>query len=421
MHPPREIELALVPSRHEKRKSDGYSVIPIMLPGIEPTALRYWFKSEPLGVKVALGTGGLSAAAPQLASALGLELPDDVEPPVVVPPPRIEELRLTLSDPVVETIDGKPRVKATAQAIYIPADGADDVKSRRFAFTAPLGPIENDDLRWYLEDYFRWPMGLFADRAERIELRLPEWGRVLHDSALAPAAAREAVTAWRNAANDAERRFTVEVDSDLPEGASPLVQQAAREAACQLFSLPWELLHDDRGYLFQGAQPVGVRRRVPRRKHFPRKPVNPPIRVLLVSPRPEDSSVAYFDHRSIALPLVAALESQGDLVDLSVLAPPTFPALRQALDDAHAAGRPFHVIHFDGHGASSAEHGPGALCFEDPEDAWLPLEFRPLEDHPGRRARRAGPRPSYSGDVPGGVRDGAVRAGRGGERGRPAA
>ena len=132
----------------------------------------------PRGVKVELGPGGLTAAAPQLAAALSLELPDDFEAAAEAPVPRLEELRLKLTDPSVETVDGKTRVKATATVFYDPADPtARAVESRRFVFTAPLGPIEKDDLRWYLEDYFRWPVGQFALRAADVERRLPEWGR----------------------------------------------------------------------------------------------------------------------------------------------------------------------------------------------------------------------------------------------------
>ena len=354
----------------KRRQGDGYAVIPILLPGIEPSALELWFKVKPAGVKVQLGPGGLTAAATPLAQALGVELPDDFEPPAEVPAAPLEELRLKLVDPVIETAEGQTLVKATAVVHYDPADpAARHVESRRFAITAPLGPIERDDLRWYLEEFYRWPVGQFATRAQRIEDKLPAWGRQLYDTALAPDVAHEAVTAWQGAADGGQRRFSIEVDSDLPVGATEAQQVAAREAACQWFALPWELLHDGRSYLFRGARPVGVRRRLPQRRHEPGKPVALPIRVLLVSPRPEDRYAEYIDHRASALPLVTALEQLGDLVELTVLAPPTLAALRQALAAAHGSGRPFHVIHFDGHGVYSREHGLGVLCFEDPRDA----------------------------------------------------
>ena len=44
------------------------------------------------------------------------------------------------------------------------------------------------------------------------------------------------------------------------------------------------------------------------------------------------------------------MEHLGGLVALTLLNPPTLPALRLALDQARTDGRPYHVIHFDGHG-----------------------------------------------------------------------
>ncbi|NQU21273.1 MAG: tetratricopeptide repeat protein [Candidatus Nealsonbacteria bacterium] len=369
----RELELARKIAR--RRKDDGYAIIPILLPGVEPTALDLWFKEEPLAVKVALGPGGLSEAGPQLAAALGVELPDDFEPAAEVAAEPLEELRLKLVDPFREIAEGKTLLRATAVLHYDPADPAGrKVESKRFPFTAPLGPIEKDDLRWYLEEYFRWPVGQFADRAAEIEQKLPEWGRLLYDAALAGAPVGEALSAWQHAADGAGRRFSIEVDSDLPQGDLPqgtsdADQIAAREAACGLFALPWELLHDQRDYLFQGARPVGVRRRLPSRHFEPGKPADLPIRILLVSPRPEDKHARYIDHRASALPLVTAIDGLGDLVELTMLTPPTLPALRNELDAARQRGEPVHVIHFDGHGVYSREHGLGALCFEDPADA----------------------------------------------------
>ena len=42
----------------------------------------------------------------------------------------------------------------------------------------------------------------------------------------------------------------------------------------------------------------------------------------------------------------------GDLArfEITALRPPTFEQLQKALTDAKAAGRPFHIVHFDGHG-----------------------------------------------------------------------
>jgi hypothetical protein len=132
--------------------------------------------------------------------------------------PPIEDLVLELRDAAIDESDGKRRVKATATLVYKPAKaGAREIESKRFAFTAPLGPIETDDLRWYLEEYFRWPVGLFKERAERVEAQLPEWGQLLYQEALGKAAAQEALNARKDAADGAEGRFSVCVDPERDE------------------------------------------------------------------------------------------------------------------------------------------------------------------------------------------------------------
>src|SRR5207237_6370803 len=93
-----------------------------------------------------------------------------------------------------------------------------------------------------------------------------------------------------------------------------------------------------------------------------------PIRILLVTARPEDESCSYIDHRASALPLVEAMESLPGLVKIHVLSPPTLPALRDELDRARDEKKPYHVVHFDGHGVYDRAVGLGGLCFERPED-----------------------------------------------------
>jgi hypothetical protein len=173
----KEINKAL---KVEKRKKDsGYRVIPLLLPGVEPSALPLWFEEEPLGVRVQLGTGRVTEALPQILAALGEQLPHDAKAAPERPAPPTAELKLELKGAALEELaEGKWRVSAMAQLIYDPAEDARPAaKSRDFKFTAPLGPIEADDLRWYLEEYYRWPTTFFAERAKRIEEQLPQWGR----------------------------------------------------------------------------------------------------------------------------------------------------------------------------------------------------------------------------------------------------
>src|SRR5262249_783540 len=363
----REIRQAL--QVQKSRQADGYRGIPLLLPGVEPTALDLWFEEEPGAVPVRLTIAGLSGALARILAALGERLPDDSPPGQRVADHPREDLLLELRDPYIQTIEAKRRVAATATLVYAPADpAARRVESRRFIFTAPLGPIEADDLRWYLESYYLWPTGVFKARAERIEAQLPQWGQDLYRAVVTTQHAQEALHAWQHAAAGAERRFSVLVDSDLPGGSSREAQADAKEAATGLLALPWELLHDGRSYLFQGQHAVRVRRRLPNRYAQPHAVTDLPIRILLISPRPENAHTGYIDHRISALPLVEAVESLGELAELTVLTPPTFPALQQALQRAAAAKQPFDVVHFDGHGVYDRRHGLGGLCFEDSRD-----------------------------------------------------
>ena len=166
----------------------------------------------------------------------------------------------------------------------------------------------------------------------------------------------------------------MQVDGEPSEGAEEEAANLFREAASDLLSLPWEILHDGGGFLSQGANGVRVRRRLPNRKRTECLEADLPIRVLLVSPRPEvdekGNEVGYLDHRSSALPLVQAVENLGeDLVKVDILHPPTFLALKQALKRGQDEKDPYEIVHFDGHGVYDKWVGLGALCFEDPRDS----------------------------------------------------
>jgi len=337
-------------------------VIPVMLPGIEPSALALWFGSkphdEPVGVPLADGPGGVSNALPDILAALGIDLPADKVAAVQAELVPVADLILELTEPAIDTSDGKRRATAKAKLIYQPADGGRKAESEPFRFTAPLGPIESDELAWYLERYINWPSGVFQQRAQQVEQKLPKWGRELYD-ALQP----DALQAWEAAPAGQERRFTIKVNKKVFE-ASPERQKEADEAATVLLSLPWELIHDKRGFLFQGANAVRVRRTLPSRDSHAAVATKPPLKVLLVSPRPEDKFATYLDHRASARPLVEALSKLGDLAEFKLLIPPTFAALEQELKRDK-----YHVIHFDGHGVYDRKCGLGELCFENSEDS----------------------------------------------------
>lgn len=363
-----ELEHAL--KVQKKRGRAKFPVIPLLLDGAKLGAFKKLIGAEPLHIPVSSDAGGVEAAMSAILVALGKRLPTDVAP---TPQPKaepLEELVLELTELEFREKDGVRRASARARLVYEPATpGQPDVHSAQsWRFVAPLGPIETDDLRWYLEGYAVWPSHYFQDRARKVEANLVEWGKRLHEAAIPVAHTANVMQAWAKISDHVGRRFSVHVDTALIADAPEAEVLAAKEAATALLGLPWELLYDDGGYLFQGAKPTRVRRRLPNTRVLDVPVVATPIRILLVTARPEDDACGYIDHRVSALPLVEAMEALPGLVRIHVLDPPTLPALRDELDRARAGRKPYHVVHFDGHGVYDRRAGLGGLCFEEPQD-----------------------------------------------------
>jgi hypothetical protein len=222
-----------------EKKDDGYRVIPVMLPGVGPAALELWFEEEPVGITVELKTGGMDEALIPILAALGERAREDHVTIHEIPARPVEELILRLQDPKIEEQDGKRRATATATLIYEPADEhVKEIESIRYKFTAPLGAIEHEEIRWSLEEYLRWPVGVFKTRAERTEVQLPEWGKALYQAALSATVTQEALRAWETAGGGAARRFSVWVDAEPVEGTPKEEIAATQEAASALLALP---------------------------------------------------------------------------------------------------------------------------------------------------------------------------------------
>jgi tetratricopeptide (TPR) repeat protein len=354
----------------QQRGKDQFPVIPLSLNGAKLGVLEEFFGEEPVYLPVSSAAGGVEAAMNPLLVAMGKRLPADVP---ATPQPKaepLEELVLELTDLKFHEQDGIRRPSARARLVYEPATrGQREVASEQpWRFIAPIGPIEAGELRWYLEKYAVWPSHYFRDRARKVEEDLVQWGRLLHDAAMPLAHTANVMEAWAAIDGHADRRFSVHVNAALEAGAPEADVLAAKEAATLLLGLPWELLRGGDAYLFQGAKPTRVRRRLPNTKRLDVTAVAAPIRILLVTARPEDDACGYIDHRASALPLVEAMEALGGLVRIHVLGPPTLPALNEELQRAFKADEPYHVVHFDGHGVYDRRVGLGGLCFEDPQD-----------------------------------------------------
>lgn len=129
-----------------------------------------------------------------------------------------------------------------------------------------------------------------------------------------------------------------------------------------MLNLPWELLHDGQGFLNQRrVNPVAITRSVSNLSGSDeQQEFEPPLRVLLVVARPDDTG--FLDPRSSARAVFEELERlegkgelPGGMIELEFLRPPTLQALSERLSDAK---RPVHVLHFDGHGVFPSQKAP---------------------------------------------------------------
>ena len=364
----KELQYAL--KVRDERGRDKFPVIPLSLNGTKLGAFEVIFGEEPIFHLVKSEAGGVEEAINNLLVEMGERLPADTAPTVQPKAEPLEELVLELTDLKFLDQDGERRASARARLTYEPAsENQREVASEQvWRFIAPLGAVEGEELRWYVEKSAIGPSHYFRERARKVEENLVKWGQRLHQKAMPAEHTANVMNAWAKIADDADRRFSVYVDTSLEAGTPEADIKTAREVAALLLALPWELLHDDEGYLFQGAKPMRVRRRLPNTRPVDVPVVAPPVRILLVTVRPEDDTCGYIDHRTSALPLVEAMESQPGLVKMHILSPPTLPALRAELDRARTEKKPYHVVHFDGYGAYDHDRGLGGLCFENPED-----------------------------------------------------
>ena len=223
-----------------------------------------------------------------------------------------------------------------AEVLTWPDGGFPELVSR-----APLGwPLDGDaleDLRWYLEDYLLAPFGVWEDRGPAVLGKLAGWGDLVFESVFDAGPARDAYQRARDRG----------------------LEVVFRSAEPGLLGLPWELMRDGAGPVALGAG--GISRSLPVAGGAGTLEVpGGRLRVLMVISRPAGTrDVGY---QMVARPLLERLDAVRGEVNLTVLRPPTFEGLRQAVKQAAEAGEPFHVVHFDGHGVMPSRAGGGVAA-----------------------------------------------------------
>jgi tetratricopeptide (TPR) repeat protein len=198
-------------------------------------------------------------------------------------------------------------------------------------FTDPSDDGEGERVRWYLEDYAEFPADPAPAIAREAETHLSRQGADLFRAVFADP---DAVGIWERA-RDRLSEVRVEVDTDPGEGPG----------------LAWELLRDprrDQAVALGAGAFVRTHLRAEGHPELP-EPAGDRLRVLLVICRPGGRADVPF--RSVASRLVRGGAEQMAGLDLDVLRPATFARLSEVLRAAKEAGRPYHVVHFDGHGS----------------------------------------------------------------------
>ena len=190
---------------------------------------------------------------------------------------------------------------------------------------------DDEKIRWYLEDYAEFPFDPAPALAREAEARLKQIGADLFQQVFS---SRDASAIWERARGQLAQ-VRIEVDSDSV-GAP---------------ALPWELLRDPVANLALARDARAFVRNDAGTDGHPGLPeaAGDRLRVLLVICRPGGGDDVPF--RSVARRLVRGAAEPREGLDLDVLRPATFHRLAEVLHAAAAAGRPYHVVHFDGHGA----------------------------------------------------------------------
>ena len=204
-----------------------------------------------------------------------------------------------------------------------------------------------ENLRWLIEDY---PLiaGTSAHiPAQRMHDRLLELGLDLGRRVVMPVFEAAGVAILE------------------PRALSRIRIVVRADHRCQL--IPWELmLLPDREPIVASAESFSrtLYQEASAEEEIGGRPVK--TRLLFVISRPKGRHDVSF--RSVATHVVRELNRSNGAIELFVLRPPTWSALEATLAEAARSGRPFDILHFDGHGVyrpdNFTQRSRGYVVFE---------------------------------------------------------
>jgi tetratricopeptide (TPR) repeat protein len=207
-----------------------------------------------------------------------------------------------------------------------------------YAMAWPLDADALEELRWYLEDYLRVPFGVYESRGAETATQLRSWGEAIFGAVFGLDPTRDSYQRIGASTNELQVLFC--------SGSS------------KWLGLPWELIKDPAGKLPLALVAAGLDRTLPTADREASFEVGGErLRVLMVISRPAGGEDV--DFQMVARPLLDRLQAVRGAVDLVVLRPPTLGALADTLAEARAAGKPFQIVHFDGHGELTGHRSAG--------------------------------------------------------------
>jgi hypothetical protein len=217
---------------------------------------------------------------------------------------------------------------------YDPGHGASGYTTK-VPLLFELNEHDRSRLRFYLENFLTCPDPAALKPVADLRDDLRRWGEELFRQVFKTD--RKALWHYQEAARDLHT-LRIEILAEQPNA----------------WTVPWELLFDPNlGWLAPQVRsfarlPVSTQAIQPELEP-PFLPVpGDPLRVLYVVGRPAGSLEIPF--HSVARPLLQAAGELEDRLRIDFLRPPTFERLAKVLSEAMEAGRPYHVLHFDGHG-----------------------------------------------------------------------
>jgi tetratricopeptide (TPR) repeat protein len=206
---------------------------------------------------------------------------------------------------------------------------------------------DSERIRWYLEDYLQFDEEPAPQIARGVEALMAERGEQLFRGLFeGPPKGIQLWTMIQPHLNATR----VEITADISEATA----------------IPWELIRNPHTRTFLSLS-VASFVRAQREVQITLAPggAAEKVRILLVICRPQGGEDVPF--RSVATRLVTRLNADArDAFDLDVLRPPTYEHLADTLRLASENRRPYHIVHFDGHGTYAKNASRGLLAFEDP-------------------------------------------------------